>query len=425
MQNSGFDFEIYLQFSDGSIFDDVTFSTFFRNPIVKSTGFNITRVSLPQTKANELHNTLALGDTPKCQLIINNVDQNTRGDFDDPKRIKHIKILLDKTLQIVHVKPVDNTLNDTEPTNVFDLIMVDPVMYLMNKINSFNRIIENKTGFEIIEEYEGYLISTYGNCFEFIKRLSKQNVSNYIYEQILIKEKCDLDVPINLLYNYKILNNFGYYYFDDFGIGAEFKKDIVGYLVDLGDLNNLKRRNVETYKEANYDIKCINNYSINDYYKKLLKNEDNLVVNNKEISAEITKGLEGKITKKSIIRKDKVKIYKDREVELSKSNVFEANTSFPVDYLSIYAPDNVDLALERYNRASAFFNLMVEGLELFEVNRSFPDFPQFGELYNFDKKNYTWTPISIVNIFKRKTTTVPFLEHLCRFLCVKYHSTKM
>jgi len=59
----------------------------------------------------------------------------------------------------------------------------------------------------------------------------------------------------------------------------------------------------------------------------------------------------------------------------------------------------------------------------FYLRDSHPDFFQFGKIYNIDPfltQGYFYTPISLINTFKRSFGKVPLLNHHLHFQLLKF-----
>lgn len=402
-------------------FDDVNSFTCFRCPITKTASFSIMAINL-RTK-------YYLTIEEKCrnnefELVTVNFDITTGYSTSDDNLPPKVDEVGKKQYLILHAEPYE-AISPLAPYVLTTLYLVNPVLYYLQSTNGFNEILEDITAYDALGKFESWLTSAFGGTsFKFNKAGEDYEKNDHRYEQILARQNNDLMIPTNLLQNYKLWNTYGYYFFDDFRFDDKSQSDIIGYAINLGDINQFNTKNL--FDDKDTDVFAANSFQkaqpIADRFNILYQEKPSLIIKcrNQEFGFRKAKDekeipqLDAKISQGSYATAESCNIVKTEITGKS----FKAT-----EQTLIYSPDNVPNGIKRFDKVSAQLRNNIQAIETYYLHDCHVDFIQFDQRYNFmpyDQNKYLHVPIAICNMFVRESGRVSMFSHNIKYQMMKY-----
>ncbi len=416
-------YEIGIESTETKKFiNDISFCCFFRTPIFKQASYCVLKINIPVILIQQIQNDINNNKHPKFNLSIYMVKRD--------EEYKRIKQLYYKNFCVVNLK-VEETLLLEKKNVSCRLLLVNPILYYMANTNTYNKILNNKTAYQSIQEYEKFIKNTYGNTFFINHIIDKRNINNFIYEQILIKIQNDLNVPTQIINTYKPFHSYNYYFFDDFNLSEECNKDISCTYLNLSNRQILQQFDISKNGEIIQGLRrfeeikfCDQDYTFNKESQSINFNEYRMIYKNK-------KSIQSKVPKQDTQKIDENQLdisEEPRKIKTTKSSsLYTAKDKKTIpqssQFTTLYSPDNPENSMIRFNEAKKFLNEIFENIIVYECNGCMPDWLQFGKLYNLeidDVNSYLYTPLNIINIFQRKTKKEIYQSHLIKFSMLKY-----
>lgn len=402
--------------------NDISTLYIYRCPLVKSASFAILNINLPIIEYLQLENELRQNKHPKIEFDLFIADRSEK----DPKNFrihKKIKKLISKKYIILFSQSLE-PLNTKNETPLVSLYLVNDIFFYLNNNNGYNKILENITGLEAVQDFENFLAQTFGTtAFTFLKIGEKKFINKFKYEQILTRTHDDLQIPTFLIRTYKVFNTFSYYFFDDFAISKNSQTDITNYLINLGDKKSFNKINVlnKEYADLHLGNALKKVYPLYDIFDNLAKINPTLILEGKEFNFDNKKatGTTQVPQLKSSSQTDQIQ--QQRPINITKSNISLKSNKI-TEYLNLYAPDELKVAKERFDTISEQLRKNFQAIYVFEMLNSHPDILQFNNIYNLDQNNtgdFNFVPLSIINIFRRESQQT-FLKHSTQYQCLKY-----
>lgn len=439
-EQTEFRFKIAFQF-DGenrNYWDDVTEYQIFRFAFLKSAGSSILTLNLTPIVYQQVHNDISSQKYPSGTLYIYTIE--------NIKKPEEKKNLLNQHKFIVYriTARGDADLSKTSRV-VVSMVLYDPILFEMSRKLSFNKTFKVQDPYSILGSYESYVDSTYGSgAFETKHVMSNKN--DYKYEQILIQPspqdiklpnnhqyrilaKSDISIPLFLQYKYKIDNSFGFYFFDHFNFKS--KKAIVRYFITFYDKNKFEKFDVSKYQSILKNTNGIRAYNFDDYDKLIVKDEDavtNFKLTNSQYATKKTQKSESPVVKASA--EEKIQLSKDDSNRFYygvKSETLKKSQSQSSDSTTLQAPDTQDAAQKRVNIGKETITKKIDKIEEMFTTNTFPDWLQFGYIYNLsnvDSSSYIYSPISIVGCFHRISEKETQLAYYTKYLMIKFMNDK-
>lgn len=409
-------YEVTLQVGHALI-NDITYCAFIRTPIVKQSSFTIIQLYLPQIQARQLQSDIGRNEFPRFALNIYV--------YDEPDN-DQMSQLYNRTLECVRIYTEDFIRFEEDRIHA-TLILVEPIVHYISNHNTFNRIFEDKSAPQVLDEYEDFLIDIFGGGFQF-NHLYDAN--DYVYEQILTRSTSDISIPDYLINVYKLSNSFCYYFFDHFYIKRDATSEVVCHCISLEDVEKFKQEDVNVFLDKKMTLNPIGMRNITDINEKFQGKIGHRIINHdKEMKAFYQKEpQEVDVEKKKDPIDSPLLLIKKgirnpcRQVQIMFEKGFSTSEVVSSATSTIYSPDDVDLGTERYENAKGMMENML-GFYQYEVSNCIPDFIQFGYSYNLEQDNpyaYVYTPISIVNIFARKNQKEHWMYHLTKSQFIRY-----
>jgi len=399
--------------------------SFIRCPIKKISSFGMCTLELSNVYVAALAELIDNKVLPDLKITIVTVDLADREPTDN-RSFTPRKKLIEKEFKIISI---DNaSVNADEDLKYITIVFVNNILFYLGNVQLYNKVLKSMTAKNALLAFEGFLEENFEGVFNFRKVNDKINCNNHIYEQILIKTGNDLQIPNLLLYNYKLLNSFGFYFFDDFSLVPSNSNDVEAILINLTSVKKFKRINVFDSHLHRSNIKNIT--PLHNPLNPLMFSKDlhpvvkDLQTSQKHVKKTGQVNMPGKVVKST---SETMMLDSERPYN---SNVTK-NKATPIDLhgrIKIYAPDSMINAEERFETMAN--QLTNEMLNVIEINspRTLPTEVQFGYVYNFDAhldtltagSVYNYTPISIVNTFSKESSKKTELVHTVRAQFLKF-----
>lgn len=401
------------------ITEDLQYCAFIRTPVVKQCSFVLVRAHLSEIACANISNSIAANIFPQASLrIYSTTETDTKGEED-----KKINLVYGHDLICINMK-TDDPVTFNKQFNYAELVLVHPILYQMEFTNTYNRILNNVTALEVLQDFEAHLVETYGDIFQFNKIGITTNLNDHVYEQVLVQATNDLNVPNYINHTYKINHNYCPYFFDEFYVSDDSDGEITGQFINYYDQEKFKKVNVEDFVDMHRFTNLSGNKVFNDRNQTLNKISPSLTSIHNDMIFDEKKRFSSTIQKKSKGKQSEVTLIEDRVIKLiTGGELVKSESGYSTNSSRLYVPDNYTNAFQRLNLTTSLLVDKISQLCFMEVDNGLPDYPQFGRIYNLDPEssaNYSFTPLNICNIFIRKTGKEAFLGHSVKCLMVKY-----
>jgi len=428
--------------------DDIISWTVQRCPLARTASSSILIINLPLQEAQLLKNLIYTQIYPKVNIELYLIDETKAKNKANAKSAREkVQAIPDNALLHKYYSAKQmvigiQLLESDEDKNYVRclLVLANPLFVFLNNTNSFSKEIKTgKTALEILDDFEHYLSSNFGNIFWSHRVVNNVFENTYRYEQLLPRIKSDLLVPNMLLYKYKAYDSFGFYFFDDFCLDKQSQKPIALHYINLGDHNVFEKYDLKTDEDFKnwygmtikkqsvvYDILSKITPMFKLYGNKNYTPPQNLIVYNYTMSQihkqdvgkdYIPKG-DGQVNISNFQNKVEVP-----EIDFD-INIEEVDDQFT--YKIIYAPDGAKRAVKRFliasHQISDYLNQVLE----YKIKECYPHVFNFGYTYNLvddpsKGEEFFITPISIVNHFYRTSGPMPILSHELRTQVVQMY----
>jgi len=405
------DYEIEVIINNEEM-NDIQSFVIYRCCITKTASFAVLKLNLKLQNYLLLEDDIRNSTFPIIPLDIYEVDSKNREKTKLGERTKHFCTKHYKVIQIQNNEP----LRMDAAYLSCNLYLTNPILHYLNTNNSFNQILQATTALDAINSFESFLSSTYGDtAFEFKHIGESYQINKYIYEQILTRNENDLIIPLTLIQNCKPFNSYSFYFFDDFRLDQDSKADITCYLINIGNKDNFERRDItdDKYIDVVSQLKNISICNITDSFNELSQSNPSIVVEGRNINYASSKAV-GNVEVPSV----KVETFKETIISGRTINAIYSTISTqskkPTEKTILYAPDNIDTAISRYKTVSTQLREEIHSINVYQAQKCGFDVFQFGIMYNVqfhNKSSFTFTPLSIINIFTRETGPAPILQH--------------
>lgn len=416
-------YEVEIEIA-GDKTNDINSWVIFRCPLAKTSSYAIIDFQIQSLKASHLSSDIAVGKFPEIKVRTYIVD-STVSKFGNTPGERVIDLGYRNYIAIFASTNEHSAINSEY--SQLTLYLVNPILYYLNSTNSYNKILENINGLGIITGFEGYLKSTFGaRTFDFIKVGESTNKNEFLYEQILIRLENDLQIPTWAIQIYKVFNSYSFYFFDDFKIDESTKSDIVGFLINIGDIKVFpKYESLLDAKIADVVIgnKFISATPIGDRFKRLDQTSTSMIFKgaNCEFSYKKAEG-QAQVPTTNISNSKSQKLGLGRSVKSVEPSL-SIQSKPPTHQTLIYAPDDISNSKSRLEKSKLDLKENIEGVYRYYMRDAHLDFLQFGKSYNLSPltpHEYIYTPINIVNIFIRDSGKVPILVHNMHYQMLKF-----
>ncbi len=433
--NAEMKYRIILKFEgyDKNNYDDVTAFGVYRLGFSKSCPMYSVQINLPPVLIAQLKQEQAKNATFKVNVKIYQVDTENKN------KLKNL--VFDRNFSGRVGADNDLTSPSIEKSNsaMVRISMWNPTLLKMDLQYTFNKIENNKNPYEVLQDFESHVTSTYGDNFVSKHILGKKN--EYKYEQIVTQPtdhevklpnrknfsflcKHDADIPLFLNYKYKIDNTFSFYFFDDFDLKNE--KEITRLFIALYDKNKFEKFKIDNQQDIIRQSQLTNTYQFSDVNGLLTPGNSvgtQSLINGK-FSTQKDQGGSSVQSNTQITGKGSVSGGDPgRSFNAQKTTETQHQIPTKVGQSSNQVPDTPSGNNERNEAANKVFNEKIQQIDSFVTKNCGFDFPRFAVLYPMNEKKpneYLHTPIAISNIFKRDNDKEPVLSHTVKFLAVKF-----
>ncbi len=407
------------------LLNDVHYFSIFRFPIIKTASFAILRISMSYVLAIQAHNSLSDNEFPEVGIRILFIDEiNPKTPVSPVFNRKYV------ILNVNNLTPLHPNLSSV----TMDLLLCDPIIHKMETTLTYNKLLNNMTGMEMILDYEDYLKNTYGNYFIFNKYISEKN--KYIHEQILTKPfntsvshrehiqntmYSDLDVPQYLINQYKPTHPFSFYFFDEFSSINE--NILTNHMITLWDPEVIKPFNVQEESDILVNTSLSNIIPISDVFQSIDKSEEVRTYTTSDMIYSVKKIANSEINQGSTEMVKKINLPNDRGIYSNEQTFSKSKAGQSTNFLNVYTPDNITTAEKRITMIQESFLKRFDHLVYYTTKDCLYDWLQFGQKYNMDAhfvETFDWTPLCITNIFHRETIKKPFCSHSVKYAMLKF-----
>ncbi len=420
-------FEIILVSTETKdTFHDVSFCSFIRTPIIKQASYCILKINLTPIIIKQILNDISLSKNPKFNLSIFLINDDVEKHNSARNRVKTI---FEKNYLVLGFE-LEDKFEWTKQSISCRMILINPLLYYLNNNNTYNKIHENIKALDIISDFESFLTSKFGDTFYYNHIGDNIEKNEYIYEQVLVKPKNDINVPTQIINTYKPNNFFTYYFFDDFYINDTSDKDITNHYINLYDKDQLTKFNIyDSNDEIVQGLKKIDSVPLSDSFIDLNKENVSYNINHMEINFKEKKETTASVPQQNTISNDSEEFVEYRKYNKTKSdtlNTPENKKTIPQSsqHDVTFSPDTVDNAKSRLKIAKELFNKKIKNIVSYECTNCLPDWVQPGYLYNFEldeQTSFVHTPLNIINTFIRKNSKEHYLYHVVKFNCFEYY----
>jgi len=407
-------FEINLLDQDNIQYSDIQFVSFIRTPIVKQASFCIIQINLPVFTVNQLQLNISSNNHELWDLLIYEVTENAPEDVS-------IDLIFEKTYMILHLQLLEQ-IYYSKPSVLVKLVLVNPVLYALDTSTTFNQILNNVTAFDAIEKFEDFIDKTYGE-FYYNHVGVTEKLNTFRYEQIFIPPSVHtIDVPKYIINTYKPFHAYSIYFFDDFYFSEDVDKDITCHFLNLADIKNtFSQFDVQVYLDFVRLTRLIDIKDFTDPFR-ILDRVGSLIYTFSSAGIDFVKKTVGSViqTAQQLLETKEIE---DKKIKVTKkSQLQNQKIDQSTRATTIYIPDNKKNAETRINLARELMFKRFENICFYETQLGLPYWIQFGCLYNMnDQNDYLYTPISIVNIFRRseQKSNIVYCDHTCRYAMLK------
>ena len=405
---------------------DISSFVAVRCPITKTASFALLTVNIKANHFMAIEHSIRQNKFELVEVEFDVRANYTTKDDIHPPKLDDVGI---KQYLALHIQPYER-VQPWAPYVIATIYLVNPILYYLQVTNSFNQILEDITSYDALLKFENHLKTAYGqSAFQWHKVGEKFEQNKWKYEQILCRQHNDLMIPTYLINNYKMWNTYGYYFFDDFRFDNESKSDITGWLINLGDIQQFKQRNI--FEESRTELFAANMFEdgqvIADRFNVLYQDKPSLIVKGYDMQFGFRKAEQDK----------EIMQLKTKTENASYSNVVNdtkivktdiSTKKFqPTEQTLVYAPDDIEQGIKRFDKVSAQLREHLHSIDTYYLHDSHLDFIQFGYRYNlspYDIQDYSYVPISICNIFVRETGRVPIYTQNIKYQMFKYKFKK-
>lgn len=409
---------VFTNPKDNTVYSDIHFIYFIRTPIIKQASFSIVQMNLPVVIISQLMQDVATNIFNVWNLTIYAIDE---------KEDIQVQEIYSKNITIISVIPQE-PITFTHPSAIVRILLVNPVLYSLSTSTGFNKIISNKTALDGIKEFENFLDTNYGK-FNHNKVGINEKVNNFRYEQIFIPPTINtLNVPKYIINSYKPFHSYSIYFFDDFHFDENSDKEVTCHFLNLYNLpSTFPHMFTNEYLDFSRFTRKTGKVDFSDQFRVLDKPFASVIYRLKDMVFEFQKQAQSTVTNIASGKSDIV-TFIDKSMKIAeRAQMQSKKIGQSVRANTIYTPDSSENANERIKTAQEMMFNKFEQICFYETERCLPDWLQFGCIYNMegdaqdDFSRFLYTPISIINIFKRisEKDTEIYCYHMSKYAMLK------
>ncbi len=426
-------YRIVLQFegNDKNPYDDVIMFIGERFGFIKSCPKYLVNVNVPPVLYGQLLQNQSLNKQTIVNVKIYQVDTEENN--------KLTNLVIQRNFEVLLVKEMKTASIEGSQTTTISMLLANPTLIQMDRQYTYNKIHNTISAYEVLQDYESYISSTYGDNFYSHHILGKKN--EYKYEQILTQPsdqeiklpnrtefnflcKHDADIPLFLNYKYKVDNAFSFYFFDDFDLTGQ--KEITRHFIALYDKNKFEVFKTDNQQDIAIQSQLTGTYQFRDIDGLLTPG--NAVNTNKLINC----SFDTKKDQNSSSVQGNTQVTGQVEIsggdptrKVNAQTTTETQHDIPVKtrQSTKQVPDSGDTSKERDDAAHKTFNEKIDQIDCFVTKNCGFDYLRFGVRYPMSTKKpntQLHTPIAIINIFKRENDKESVLSHTAKTMMVKF-----
>jgi len=399
---------------------DFAYLIFIRQPGTKQSSYIIAQANIPLATLILIEHEASVGLFPNYQLQIRHIVNGEENLIYST----YTKFILPKNYNLNQ----QGSNSGTAPTVSVQFLLVNPIAWNMNTNNSFNFVFNKQKyiAMDIIEKYyvEEIKKKHSGNRPDLIKfqNFADNSTKNTtLYNQITIPSSItELQVPEYMIDAYKPYSTPSLWLFDTFNFGNydnksnNTKGEIPIWCIMLNFYNAIdtfKKYDISNDLDITQFTSRLKIIQYNDTLKEFIK--PNAVVSFTDI-ANMTQ---------------KIELFGNLPFVSRVDNTYEKQPNRTTS-LHIKYNDNLKEAERRIVDCVELMNKQINQIEIYETINTSPEWLQFGCLYNFDRDpkygenlfEYVLTPITIFNIFRRKSQKDTQMEHMMKYAMLRFNS---
>lgn len=393
----------------------------YRVPLVKAASFTLMTLSLSPKEYKTIFGALL-----KSQAVHTRVKYNLSNAKE--RRGKHgFEKLPAGRHTIYSVLKIIPRINLTTQTKVIPvtLVMTHFMLNELNSNNDFNQLFLNKYSIDVMEEYKSFVesqpLESNVKWYSIGDTESGSRAEKYFYEQIVLKAQSDMYIGHNIINVYPFLDEFQYFFYDDFNATIH---SIVGIHANLTDPDNFNT--IEIYNESEYfeiarslrfkSTQEIKNYKLADEKPANINMTDNdLITYYHKEEEPIVRYWSDQSSTKNPVHKGRTTYHK-----LHEEPIIKEKSNKKVE--QIYTPNLFDSSLKKHYKIKEFIKSVAESLYIYEIDQVHMEAIQLNKAYLLDKTDpgAKFLPVGIVNIFERVNPHQLEVSHRVRMICLKY-----
>lgn len=395
----------------------------YRMPIMKAASFSLITFAMPPIFYSRIDADIQRNIFPDIRIRFNLANMEKRV---SQTSFEKLPAGITLTGKVIHALPRTHFTSQTKIVPV-SLYVCQTVIHQMMLGNSFNKIFENITAYNALKKFESKMESRYGKeSIKFDHMTVSENMSDYKYENILIKSANDLTVPSVIHTTYKPINHYSYYFFDDF--------DPCCGVPVVGRLRDLSKPLGETWNifedKEKYDVartlRSKGKVHIGDRQEGFRPkfNDASTYIRNSKSEIRARKDAKEVEVIQTPPQHEKGNVYDRLQVRPVLNNLSQTKTTEKKSnkHASYYTPDSLDFAKTRNDNFYAFLKNITDAIYKFEAYEVNIDAIQLYRKYTLDQTDLKsfYVPINIINIFSRINPHETPVNHTAQFQTIKY-----
>jgi hypothetical protein len=394
----------------------------YRMPIMKIASFSIVTFTMSPDYYFKIDADLQQNLFPDIRVQFNLADLDSPV---DNKSFEKLPAGITFNGKVLHAVPRVGFTSQTKLVPV-TLYLAQTIVYHMSYGNSFNKIYENITSYEALQNFERGMANRYGsNNIGFDHKLTEHN--DFKYENILLKSANDITIPSVLHTTYKPVNKFTYYFFDDFDHSPK-SKPVMGRFYDLTSHDQYEAWNIfedENLYDISRSLRFKGKVQIADRQESFKPfNESSTYVRDNKSKIEFNKNDSSEEIPALSPNPETGYVYdrkQTRETLNQKSQLIKKQGDSH-KHISVYTPDNISFAQVRNNNFMNFLKNVTESIYKYELFESHIDAIQLYRKYTFDQTDLRsyYIPINIINVFSRINPHETPVSHTSQFQTIKF-----
>ena len=383
-------------------FNDIIYFVVYKLPSLYISSFARLCIMLPPTLIYSIIEQIGLSKYPHVTLEIYSPDDITG---------ERVNLIFSKTYRIINI--IGNVRVDT-PKQFVILQLSNTILYRMATTFSFDKLLKNLNGKELLDSYHEFLKNTYGDNFKINYICDQNDFFDFKYEETLINSKNDLMIPYNIIHQRNPSKFYPIYFFDDFYFDDKENKNINIFYIDYSNINHHNQsKTIYEYIENIFNIQSEKSIPFGDYSKSLDKFNENTsktYIDLENMIAIPKRKQTGKTFQFDQIS-DKIKITNKKELFNIESHLTGESSLEQSNFeMLISFSDTHEFSNERIQKCYDLFKKGPNNIRYVRTRHGLIDWVQLGFKYCLDvdfPNNFNVAPFNIINIFKREIKHLP------------------